>query len=133
MPLQPREPVDEAERIRNKLRRRYLKEKMRKRRKEKLLKNGALNGYANGSRSKGDHHNVNGVGGKSLMAADTSEINERKKKDSFRFHMANFIVTCLNPYFRSSCTHARITNYSDFKHLARKVRRKFNFRVIEYW
>ena len=97
---------------------------MRKRKKEKMLKNGTLNGHKNGSRSgkRRDHHINGDSSGKSLSAAaDTSEVSDEKKKDSFRFHMAKFIVTCLNPYFRKSCTQARITNYSDFKHLARKV------------
>ncbi|XP_065202642.1 histone-lysine N-methyltransferase SETD2-like [Planococcus citri] len=122
--ISPREPIDEDERIRNKLRRRYLKEKMRKRKKEKMLKNGLLNGHKNGSRSskRRDRHMNGDSDSTSLSAdADTSEMSEDKKKDLFRFHMAKFIVTCLNPYFRSSCTQARITNYGDFKHLAKKL------------
>lgn len=58
------------------------------------------------------------------VPADTSSITDRKRKDAFLAKMANFVVTCLNPYFRSSCTTARITNHDDFKHLARKVSQK---------
>lgn len=113
--FQPREPIDPEERRRSKKRIRYLKEKMKRHKKQKLM-----NGGNHTSGSSNGHCSSNGS--KLVSApADTSSITERKKKEAFRSHMANFVVNCLNPYFRSTCTHARITNYSDFKHLARKV------------
>lgn len=80
-----------------------------------------MNGNSNGSKGSSNGH-VSSNSSKLVSApADTSSITERKKKDAFRTHMANFVVSCLNPYFHASCTKGRITNDKDFKHLARKV------------
>lgn len=38
--------------------------------------------------------------------------------------MSQFIVQCLNPYRKPDCKLGRISNTDDFKHLARKVRRR---------
>ncbi|CAH1391554.1 unnamed protein product [Nezara viridula] len=60
-------------------------------------------------------------GGAAKCEADTSVGPRRRKKDLFRVQMANVVVSLLNPYRKSDCKIARITNTEDFKHLARKL------------
>lgn len=60
-------------------------------------------------------------GGAAKCEADTSGGPRRRIKDLFRVQMANVVVALLNPYRKSDCKIARITNTEDFKHLARKL------------
>ncbi len=125
---QPREPIDEKERIRNKKRIKSLKEKLKRQKRQQkmmaMLNDGSS--VADGSNGVNISNAISNSNSKLLsVPADTSSISDRQRKDAFRSTMANFVVNCLNPYFRSNCTTARITNYNDFKHLARKVRLKF--------
>lgn len=124
--LQPREPIDKHERIRNKKRIRSLKEKMKRhKRQRKLMALDESAIVAGGCNGNSGPNNISSSSNNLLtVPADTSSITDRKRKDAFLAKMANFVVTCLNPYFRSSCTTARITNHDDFKHLARKVSRE---------
>lgn len=124
--FQPREPIDKEERIRNKKRIKSLKEKLRRQKHLHKKLSGAEDGLSISGVAVGFGNNgVNSISSSNNLLsvpADTSSNTDRKKKDVFRSHMANFVVHCLNPYFRSSCTTARITNYNDFKHLAKRVR-----------
>lgn len=122
--FQPREPIDEKERIRNKRRIKMLKERLRRQKKQKLLEsqNGENAGLIDGSNGVNLGDSISSSSSKLLsVPADTSNLTDRKRKDIFRSNMANFVVSCLNPYFRRGCTAGRITNGDDFKHLARKV------------
>lgn len=48
----------------------------------------------------------------------------KRIKDKFRADIAGVIVHHLGPYRKDSCRTGRITNNDDFKHLAKKVKRK---------
>ncbi|KAH9501726.1 Histone-lysine N-methyltransferase setd2 [Dermatophagoides farinae] len=62
------------------------------------------------------------IGGTTEMPADELKRKEsRRSREHFRYKVSQFIVKCLNPYMRSSCTKGRITNSSHFKSLARKL------------
>lgn len=102
-----------------------LKEKFRRQKKQKMLEsmNGENAGLMDGSNgvNLGDSISSNSSNKLLSVPADTSNLTDRKRKDMFRSNMANFVVSCLNPYFRRGCTAGRITNGEDFKHLARKV------------
>uniref|UniRef100_A0A6P6XRU4 [histone H3]-lysine(36) N-trimethyltransferase n=1 Tax=Dermatophagoides pteronyssinus TaxID=6956 RepID=A0A6P6XRU4_DERPT len=62
------------------------------------------------------------IGGTTEMPADELKRKEsRRSREHFRYKVSQFMVKCLNPYMRSSCTKGRITNSSHFKSLARKL------------
>ncbi|KAI5172227.1 Histone-Lysine N-Methyltransferase Setd2 [Manis pentadactyla] len=53
--------------------------------------------------------------------ADTSSELVKKSKEVFRKEMSQFIVQCLNPYWKPDCKVGRITTTEDLRHLARKL------------
>ncbi|KAI5277812.1 Histone-Lysine N-Methyltransferase Setd2 [Manis pentadactyla] len=53
--------------------------------------------------------------------ADTSSELAKKSKEVFRKEMSQFIVQCLNPYWKPECKVGGITTTEDFRHLARKL------------
>ncbi|TKC47545.1 hypothetical protein EI555_007970 [Monodon monoceros] len=53
--------------------------------------------------------------------ADASSELAKESKEVFRKEMSQFIVQCLNPYWKTDCKVGRITTTEDFKHLARKL------------
>ncbi|KAK2495114.1 hypothetical protein MC885_007787 [Smutsia gigantea] len=57
---------------------------------------------------------------KTAEAGTSSEL-AKKSKEVFKKEMSQFIVQCLNPYWKPDCKVGRITTTEDFKHLARKL------------
>jgi [histone H3]-lysine36 N-trimethyltransferase len=62
----------------------------------------------------------------SVGALDYNSEEARKIKDKFRVAIASVIVQHLGPYRKDTCEIGKITNNEDFKHLARKVRRRMS-------
>ena len=58
-------------------------------------------------------------------AADTSSEVERKIKERFLKETSKVVVKVLDPYRRDEASVAKIKNVEDFKHLAKKVSRKY--------
>ena len=60
--------------------------------------------------------------------ADTSsaESADKKYKDKFRKETSEVVVRILDPYHRGVVPTGKIKNKDDFKHLAKKVRKKSN-------
>uniref|UniRef100_A0A3B0QQA6 [histone H3]-lysine(36) N-trimethyltransferase n=1 Tax=Psoroptes ovis TaxID=83912 RepID=A0A3B0QQA6_PSOOV len=78
-------------------------------------------------------NNISTIGGTTEMPADEikrTKESSKRTREHFRYKISQFIVKCLNPYMRSSCTKGRIVNSNDFKNLARKVSH-FNFSQLK--
>nr|XP_059883691.1 LOW QUALITY PROTEIN: histone-lysine N-methyltransferase SETD2-like [Delphinus delphis] len=64
--------------------------------------------------------------------ADASSELAEKSKQVFRKEMSQFIVQCLNPYWKPDCKVGRITTTEDFKHLARKLTHGVTNKELKY-
>ena len=60
-------------------------------------------------------------------AADTSSEVERKIKERFLKETSKVVVKVLDPYRRDDATVAKIKTNEDFKHIAKKVARNFDY------
>ncbi|XP_059963720.1 histone-lysine N-methyltransferase SETD2-like [Mesoplodon densirostris] len=64
--------------------------------------------------------------------AHTSSELAKKSKQVFRKEMSQFIVQCLNPYWKPDCKVGRITTTEDFKHLARTLTHGVMSKELKY-